>query len=373
MSSRSVVIIGGGIAGVALAWRLAAGSRVVLIEREEGLGYHATGRSAAEWSLVHAEGLTRSITAASGAFFNTPPSGFSDLALLRRRGNVVYARPGEGSALADLLDHAREFQPDIEAITPRTAGARAPFLDPSALEAAFWDPLNGEIEVDALMTACRRAAAGAGAAFWTGAAFLGAERRRGKWVVATSRGGLEADVLVNAAGPWADEVAQLCGAAPLGLAARRRSAVTFDPPTDLDVRGLPSADDAASGFYIKPEAGRLMACPGDATPSAPCDARPEEIDVATAAWMAGEVMGCEIRRLGASWAGLRTYAPDQQPVAGWDATVDGLFWLAGLGGGGLMTAPALSAAAAGILESGEAPAPLARDGINAAALSPSRF
>lgn len=373
MSSRRVVIVGGGIAGVALAWRLAAANRVVLLEREQGLGYHATGRSAAEWSLVHAEGLTRSVTAASGEFFNAPPPGFSDLPLLRRRGNVVYARPGEARTLADLLDHARVFQPDIVEIAPRDAADRAPFLDHSALEAAFWDPLNGEIEVDALMTACRRAAAGAGAVFQTGAEFLGAEHRRGCWAVSTSQGRIEADALVIAAGPWSDEVALLCGGAPLGLEARRRTAVTFDPPAGLDARDLPSADDAASGFYIKPEAGRLMACPGDATPSPPCDARPEEIDVATAAWMAGEVMGCEVRRLGATWAGLRTYALDNQPVAGWDATVEGLFWLVGLGGAGLMTAPALSSAAASILESGETPDDLARDGVTAAALSPSRF
>lgn len=373
MSSRTVVILGGGIAGVALAWRLAAKSRVVLLEREQGLGYHATGRSAAEWSLVHAEGLTRSMTAASTEFFNAPPPGFSDLPVLRPRGNVVYARPGEGAALAALLTHARQIQPGVKEIAPRTAAVRAPFLDPSALEAAFWDPLNGEIEVDALMTGCRRAAAGAGAVFQTGSTLLGAERRRGGWDVSTSEGRLDADVLVIAAGPWSDQVALLCGATALGLEARRRTAVTFDPPAALDVRGLPSADDAASGFYIKPEAGRLMACPGDATPSLPCDARPEEIDVATAAWMAGEVMGCEVRRLGASWAGLRTYAPDGQPVAGWDPKVEGLFWLAGLGGAGLMTAPALSSAAASILESGETPDDLARDGITAAALSPSRF
>lgn len=373
MSSRRVVIIGGGIAGVALASRLAAANQVVLLEREQGLGYHATGRSAAEWSLVHAEGLTRSMTAASGGFFNAPPPGFSDLPLLRRRGNVVYARPGEAHALADLLDHARVFQSDIVEISPRDAAGRAPFLDPSALEAAFWDPQNGEIEVDALMTACRRAAAAAGAAFQTGVEFLGAEHRRGCWAVSASGNRIEADVLVIAAGPWSDEVARLCGATPLGLEAKRRTAVTFDPPAGLDVRGLPSADDAANGFYIKPEAGRLMACPGDATPSAPCDARPEEIDVATAAWMAGEVMGREVRRLAASWAGLRTYAPDNQPVAGWDSNIEDLFWLAGLGGGGLMTAPALSAAAAGILESGKAPDDLARDGITAAALSPARF
>ena len=228
MSSRRVVIVGGGIAGVALAWRLAPGSRVVLLEREQGLGYHATGRSAAEWSLVHAEGLTRSMTAASGDFFIAPPQGFSDLPLLRRRGNVVYARPGEGAALADLLNHARSLQPDIGEIAPRTAAGRAPFLDPSALEAAFWDPLNGEIEVDALMTGCRRAAAGA--VFQAGSTLLGTERRRGGWDVSTSEGRLDADVLVIAAGPWSDEVALLCGAAPVGLEARRRTAVTFDPP-----------------------------------------------------------------------------------------------------------------------------------------------
>lgn len=373
MGAPRVAIVGGGIAGVALAWRLAARFSVVLLEREDGLGFHATGRSAAEWSLVHAEGLTRVLTAASAAFFEAPPAGFADQPLVRRRGNVVYARREGLEAFAELLAHGRTLQPDIQEISTGEAADRAPFLDPTVLSAAFWDPLNGEIDVDTLLTGCQRAARRAGAVFRTGVTVQGAERRSGVWRLATSDGPLEADVLVNGAGPWADGVAGLCGADALGLEARRRTAITFDPAEGLDIRGLPSADDADSGFYIKPEGGRLMACPGDATPSEPCDARPEEIDVATAAWMAEEVTGRPVRRLGATWAGLRTYAPDEQPVVGWDPKVRDLFWLAGLGGAGLMTSPALSAAAAAILETGETPPDLARDGISAAALSPARL
>lgn len=372
MGIPRVAIVGGGIAGVALAWRLAPKFSVVLLEREDGLGFHATGRSAAEWSLVHAEGLTRTLTAASAAFFDAPPAGFAELPIVRRRGNVVYARQDGLGALSRLLEHGRVLQPDLREISPREAANRAPFLDPGALAAAFWDPLNGEIDVDALMTGCQRDARREGAAFRTGVAVLGAQRRPDGWRLATSDGPVECDVLVNAAGPWADGLANLCGARPLGLQPRRRTAITFDPVEGLDVRGLPSADDAGSGFYLKPEGGRLMACPGDATPSEPCDARPEEIDVATAAWMAEEATGRPVRRLGATWAGLRTYPRDDQPVAGWDPETSGLFWLAGLGGAGLMTAPALSAAAAAILETGETPPEFARDGLTAAALSPAR-
>lgn len=373
MAVRRIVIVGGGIAGVALAWRLAPRFSVIVLEQEGGLGFHATGRSAAEWSLVHAEGLTRTLTAASAAFLNAPPPGFSDRPLVRRRGNVVYARPEGQESYGRLLDHGRQAQDDLEEITPAEASRRAPFLLAGALEAAFWDPANGEIEVDALLTGCQRAARAAGAEFRLTTGLTGGERRNGVWRLSTPGGPLEADVLVNAAGPWVDAVASSCGAQTLGLEARRRTAVTFDPPGGLNVRGLPSADDAHSGFYLKPEAGLLMACPGDATPGPPGDARPEEIDVATAAWMAEEATGQPVRRIVASWAGLRTYAPDGQPVVGWDPDSEGLFWLAALGGSGLMTSPALSAAAAAILEHGETTADLARDGITAAVLSPRRL
>ena len=373
MSVPRVVIVGGGIAGVALAWRLSPRFQVHLLEQEIGLGYHATGRSAAEWSLVHAQGLIRDLTAASGGFFRDPPAGFGALPLMRSRGNVVYARPEGTQALSYALAQGQQAQSDLQELDVAEAARRAPFLDPGALEAAFWDPQNGELDVDALMGGCQSAARESGAEICIRAALTNAVRVGESWRISTTSGAMEADILVNAAGPWADSLAGLCGVSPLGLEPRRRTAITYDAPDGMDLRDLPSADDAATGFYLKPEAGRMMACPGDATPSEPCDAQPEEIDIATAAWMAEEVTGRPVRRVASSWAGLRTYAPDGQPVAGWDPRAAGFFWLAGLGGAGLMTAPALSAAAAAILVTGDTGEALQRDGITAAALSPNRF
>lgn len=362
-----VAIVGGGIAGAALAFRLAPARSVLLIEREIGLGAHATGRSAAEWSIVHADGLARPLTALSADFLRAPPPGLSEAALWRIRGNVIYARRGDEDALAAFAKRAT----GCAAITPAVARGYAPFLDPSVISECIYDAANAEIDVDALLSAYARGARGAGARIMTGAILHAIERRAGAWSIMAGEERLVAAVLVNAAGAWADDVAALCGRAPLGLEPRRRTAAIVAPPPGVDARGAASIDDVATGFYLKPEAGLLMACPADQTPSPPCDAQPEDIDVAMAAAMAEEIMGIPTRKIHARWAGLRTFTPDGDPAVGWDG--DDFFWLAGVGGYGIMTSPALSLAAAEIFNTGDTLAGMRARGITAQAMSPARF
>ena len=135
---------------------------------------------------------------------------------------------------------------------------------------------------------------------------------------------------------------------------------------------MPLVIDADEQFYFKPEAGKILASPADETPSPPCDAQPEEIDIALVADRLARASTLEIRHIEHKWAGLRSFAPDRSPVVGADPNLEGFVWLAGQGGYGIMTSPAMSRAAAALATGGAWPEDLGEMGIEAAALAPGR-
>jgi len=324
-----IAIVGAGMAGASLAAALAGSADVVILEAESRPGYHATGRSAAFWSETYGGPLIRPLTSASGpllASFLTP------------RG-AVHLADSQGRARLEAL--ARAF-PDVP----------LPALDRPALEREIpglrpgWDhglaePSCADIDVAAYHAACLR-----GLRVVTDARLLRAERN-GRWRIETSAGTFAADILVNAAGAWADEVALASGERPLGIRPYRRTIAQLrvDPAVPL---GLPLIIDAAERFYFKPEAGgRLWLSPHDETPSDPCDCAPEEIDVAVAIDRLERVVGWRVEAVERKWAGLRSFAPDRLPVYGFGGS--GFFWFAGQGGFGIQTAPAAAALAAALI------------------------
>jgi D-arginine dehydrogenase len=149
-------------------------------------------------------------------------------------------------------------------------------------------------------------------------------------------------VVVNAAGAWADRVASLAGLPALGIRPLRRTALTVAAPAGMDTRSWPNMIDADEAFYFKPEAGHILISPADETPSEPCDAQPEDYDVAVGVDRFERATGLDIRQVVNRWAGLRTFAPDRVFVAGFDPRSEGFFWLAGQGGYGIQSAPALA-------------------------------
>ena len=366
-----VLIVGGGIAGASAGYFLAPHMRVVLVERESGFGYHSTGRSAAEWTAVHYLGLMRAIVLFGKSFFDAPPAGFATVPLCRARGNIMFAPPGAEAAAEEFIRHAGPLNPALHEIDADRALAIVPFLRREVLARAFYDPDNGEIDVDALHQGFLRGIRSAGGVTRGGVEFHGAERRAGGWLARVGDETIEAGTIVNAAGAWSDVVAARSGVTPLGLEPRRRTALTFDPGTD--VRGVPPVDDMSTGFYFKSNATTLMVSPGDATPSAPCDAQPEELDVATAVDLFERYTTLEIRKLASRWAGLRTFTTDSQPVAGFAADVPGFFWIVGQGGGGIMSSPALGELAATLVRGAPWPARATALGLEPALLSPSRL
>jgi D-arginine dehydrogenase len=373
MVVTDVVVIGGGIAGASLGYRLAGHRRVTILEAEDQPGYHSTGRSAALFTTTYGHHLIRMLTIASRDFLLAPPQGFCETPLLRPRQVIWIARADQSASFESALAEAAAADPDVVALTAEEAIGLCGVLDPAYVENAILEPNGFDIDVNALHQGYLSGFRRAGGVLQTGARVQAVRRRGGGWEVATAHDTYACDVVVNTAGAWADEVAAMAGLAPLGLIPKRRTAITFDPPTSMEVADWPCVLDVDEEFYFKPDAGRLLASPADETPSPACDAQPEELDIALTVDRVETATHLEIRWIAAKWAGLRTFTSDKVPVVGMEPAAPGFFWLAGQGGYGIMTSPALSAVSAGLILDGRFSEAASGPGVSAEALSPARF
>ena len=351
-----VVIVGGGIAGVSLAFRLAtAGVSVIVLEREEWPGYHATGRSAAMYEPTFGPPVMRAFTRASGGFLHAPPEGFAPTPLLTDRGALMVGEPGDEALLSDALTLG------YAETTAAHAVSLVPLLRLRETIGFLWDPSTKDIDVDALLQGFLRGAKRAGAVVACALPVVAARRSKGVWRLETAGGRYEAPIVVNAAGAWADEVARLFGAKPQHLEARRRSAMIVAAPDGAE--RWPQVFPAREDFYAKPTGGKLMISPSEADPVEPHDAFADDLRLAEGAAAFERLINWPVRRVERSWGGLRTFAPDGDPVVGFDNDAAGLFWLAGQGGYGIQTAPALSDAAASLVMGKPLPGYIAAGGV----------
>ena len=248
--------------------------------------------------------------------------------------------------------------------------ACVPVLRESAAAQALLDDDSCDIDVDRLHQRFLRGARQHGAQFVVNADVTAIAFTSGLWLVSTPTQQFSARVLVNAAGAWADAVARLAGVAPLGLEPRRRSAFTFAPLPDLDVRAWPCVADIAENFYFKPEAGVLLGSPANADPVLPHDVVAEELDIATGIARIEAATTLTIRRPLRTWAGLRSFVPDGALVGGFDAAVPAFFWCCGQGGYGIQTSPAMGQACAARILGRPLPAQIADQGLRYSDLAP---
>jgi D-arginine dehydrogenase len=236
---------------------------------------------------------------------------------------------------------------------------------------ALFEPGCADIDVAGLHSAYLRRFRQAGGSIRTNAGLVSA-RRNGQWRVELRDGStVSAAVLVNAAGAWADQVALAAGVEPLGVAPKRRTMVQLRVGRE-GLRDLPLVDDSEGTFYFKGEGDRtIWLSPHDEIESEPCDAAPEEIDVALAIDRFEKAVDWPIEAVERKWAGLRSFSPDRVPVYGFDPSAAGFFWCAGQGGFGIQTAPAAAKLAASQLLESEPEAMVAP--IDPASFSPKRF
>jgi len=373
MDSKDVCIIGGGMAGASVAYYLAPHARVALLEREPHVAYHSTGRSAALYAPNYCSELIRRITLAAGPFLTAPPAGFAAAPLLHERGFLLIGKNSQLAAREKYELEAHAAGLETRRLSAAAARELVPLLRAGSYDWALFDPSAWDLDVDALLQGFLRGARAHGATLHTSREAALVVRDGAAWRITGPGYELRADVLVNAAGAWADEVAGRAGIAPLQLVPHRRTAFIFDPPEHTTVTRWPMVNDAEGQFYFKPDAGRLLGSLAEEVPSPPVDAQPEDLDVAIAVDRIEQVIDHSVTRVIRSWTGLRVFAPDREPVSGFEPGEPGFYWHAGLGGYGIQTAAALGAFAAASITGHALPESLAEQHVIPAQLQVQRF
>jgi D-arginine dehydrogenase len=355
------LIIGGGIAGLSAGARLARHGRVIVLEAEEALGYHSSGRSVSFSHYGIGGAIVRALTAHSRASFAAPFAQTFPTLYFTDEENLDRLAALE-AAMADSTDAIRPVDgAEIAALLPP--------LRPSAIRGLF-DPTGLKLDADLILQYFAKAIRAAGGEVLTGRRVCAVSRG---WSVRTESGeDHSAPILVNAAGAWADHIADLAGVAPLGLCPRRRTIIVIDPPEGAHAEAWPFAHSVAGDFYLLPEAGRLLVSPADEVADDPCDARPEDYDIALAADRLEHYTTIPVKRIAHRWAGLRTFTTDRVPTAGYAPAAPGFFWLAGQGGYGFQTAPAMAEIAESLIAGTAWPKGLADRGVLVEQVAPGR-
>jgi D-arginine dehydrogenase len=365
MESARVLVIGGGIAGLSLAARIAPHARVVVLEAESAPGYHASGRSVAFAHYGLGNDPVRTLTALS-------------MGELTAHGSIhpaLHIAVGDEIAALDALEAVhRLYGCNYSRVGSEQARALVPVLKREACVAALVDHGSLKLDTHAMLQACVAGVRAGGGEVVTGARVSAIANEGETWRVATTAGEFTAPVLVNAAGAWADDVARMAGVRPVGIEPRRRTVISFPAPGGEDVSRWPFTKTVGEGFYLLPEGrGQLLASSMDQTPSEPCDAAAEELDKAIAADRVAQATTLPIRRISHSWAGLRSFVADELPVIGAAPDVPGFYWCAGQGGAGFQTAPALSRIAAAAVLGQPFPRDAAAAGLGFETFAPARF
>ncbi|HEV2532754.1 FAD-binding oxidoreductase [Phenylobacterium sp.] len=370
--AADVVVIGAGIAGASAGAALAESHKVVVLEREAFPGMHSTGRSAALFSEIYGSGPIRALSRASRDFLYSPPEGFAAAPIVHPRGALHIASPAQMAKL-DAFCALADVAPSIRRLTAAEARAQCSVLRPDYVAGAALETGSADVDVDVLHQGWLRQLKARGGEVIVNAEVVRLSRSKAGWRVETPDLQIDAATVVNAAGAWADAIAGLAGVAPVGLQPNRRTALIVAAPEGSNSDEWPMVIDVDEQFYFRPDAGALLLSPGDETPTDPCDAQPDEWDVATAIDRVQTATTLQVHRVRRSWAGLRSFVADRSPVVGYAPDAPGFFWLAGQGGYGIQTAPAMGELACALVRGEPTPENLLRFGVEARDLRPDRF
>ncbi len=369
MAQFDFLIVGAGIAGASIAAHLAATHNVVLVDMEDRAGYHTTSRSAASYEPNYGPPPMLAFTRASDDFFKKPPPGFADAALLTPRPSLFFEADGQAEHTAQLLANAV----GLEEISIKRASELFPVLKPNYATRCFLDAHTADIDVDLLHRGYLKLFKSRGGTTLLSSPVTSALRIKSTWAIQCGATEIVAATLINASGAWGDVVAKICGAKPVGLVPKRRSIGVVPLAADLDFKDWPMVTDVGETWYAKPQSGKLIVSSADATPVDPHDAYADDTAIAEGIDRLMTAATVDVDRLEHSWAGLRTFAPDGNPVIGFDPYTEGFFWAVGQGGYGIQSCPALSATAAAMALHQPIDKDIIDLGLNPHHITPDRF
>jgi D-arginine dehydrogenase len=369
MTQFDFLVVGAGIAGASIAAHLAATHKVLLIDMEERAGYHTTSRSAASYEPNYGPAPMLAFTRASDHFFKNPPAGFADAVLLTPRASLFFEAEGQAEFTAKLLQNAAS----LEEISIAKAGELFPVLKPDYATRCFLDAHTADIDVDVLHRGYLKMFKARGGTLLLSSPLQSATRKNATWLTHCGSSQLNTKTIINASGAWGDVVAEMCGVRPMRLTPKRRSIGLVPMPDGLNFNNWPMVTDVAETWYAKPQSGKLMVSSADATPVEPHDAYADDMAIAEGVDRLMTATTLEVQRLDHSWGGLRTFAPDGNPVVGYDPFTEGFFWLVGQGGYGIQSCPALSATAAAMALHQPIAKVIVDLGLNSDDIKPDRF
>ncbi len=367
MLNCDFLVVGAGIAGASVAAHLAESHSVVLVDMEERAGYHTTSRSAASYEPNYGPRPMLALTRTSHDFFMNPPAGFTDTQLFTPRGSLFLEAEGQAAKTTALLLKSSGLQE----ISISRSIELFPVLKAGYAKRSFLDNQTGDLDVDLIHRGYLRMFKTRGGVMMLSAPLLAAEHRSAQWYVRCGASEIVATTIINAAGAWGDVVAQMCGVAPVGLQPKRRSIGVIPMPDDVNFAHWPMVTDMGETWYAKPQSGKLIVSSADATPVDPHDAYADDMAIAEGIDRMMTATTIEVERLDHSWGGLRTFAPDGNPVVGYDPQQQDFFWLVGQGGYGIQTSPALSLTAANMAR--RLPVPDNISGLDLADITPERL
>ena len=363
------LVIGAGISGASAGYELSAKGSVIVVEGEASAGFHSTGRSAALYTPNYGPELVRLVNKKSYEFLSSLPEGFTEHSVLSPRGFMTVAQLGQNSDFKAML---RDTAAGVAELNVEEVLALAPFLRKDQLLGGAYEDGVFDMDVNAIHQGYLKGLRSRGGAVRVDCLVSSIQRVKNHWVIKAGVHELQARIVVNAAGAWADEVGRLAGAMPIGLIAKRRTAALLDAPPEITLDKVPAMDFMGCSNYIKPEKHQLMVSPGDETPVPAHDVQPDDIDVAVLVDWVESTTQISVNKVNHQWAGLRCFVKDGNPVVGFDSEIDDFFWLAGQGGYGIMMAPALARATAKLVVDRCLPSDFISTGIDAQSLSPGR-
>jgi D-arginine dehydrogenase len=369
MQQYDFLVVGAGIAGASAAAHLAETQRTLIVEMEDRPGYHTTGRSAASYEPNYGPPPMLAFTRASDSFFRSPPQGFTDAPLLIDRPSLFIEADGQEEFTRELLEKASA----LDEITKAEASQLFPVFRPEYVRRAFLDRFTADMDVDLIHRGFLKIFKARGGETLLSSPVTAINRSNGLWHIKAGGQDIAARVIINAAGAWGDAIAAIAGAGPVGLVPKRRSigVIPFDYPQAW--QHWPMVTDVGETWYAKPQSGKMIVSSADVTPVDPHDAYADDMAIAEGVERLMTATTIEVTRIEHSWGGLRTFAPDGNPVIGFDPHTEGFFWLVGQGGYGIQSAPALGETAAAMARGMALPQAVLNHGLVLSDISPERF
>jgi len=334
MDTADFVVVGGGMAGVTAAAALAVHGKVILLEQEAHMLGHATGKSVAGVLSSYGSSAIQKLTVASKQMIDAA-SDDTGVQFLTRRPFLRYA----GEQQADLLKSMIEGSALLESIGPEEAIELCGALRRDHAIGAAVEIDAADVDVELLHSHYLHRFIENGGSVRPDERLIVGRFRAGLWLLETNRGHLSTPIVLNAAGAWCDDIAERLGAMALGLEPKKRTVAIVGKRVP---ESWPLVADVEETCYFRPYGQALLISPADESPHGATEPVPDRKDIALAIARINAATTLELRSYYDSWAGLRTFSADRDPIVGFDSQQEGIFWIAGQGGYGIQAAPAIA-------------------------------